>query len=991
MGDLNFRVLGPVEVIRNGRVVPLGRGTLRDLLAALIVSPNQIVSAETLTETVWCARPPAHPRATLQSAIARLRRMIGGDRIETLPSGYRFRAEAADLDLLAFERLLRTADQERTAEDALAALTEAVGLWRGAPLENVVSPALLNSAAPRLTQLYLNACEKWASLCLRTGGHDAVVARLTPLVEAHPFREGMIEQLMLALYRGGRQADAIAAYEALRRSLSEDMGIDPSPPLRDLHLKILRADPALDDEQHKAGRAPRPAPGSVQPDPIRSPPPAVVPRQLPRDLPDFCGREADMKRLTDLLIRTDSVPGETPVVVISGKGGIGKTALAIQAAHRLSAAFCDGQLLANLRGGGPRPAPAASVLASFLRALGVTGSAVPRSIEDRIAMFRSLTADRRLLIVLDNAAGERQVRSLLPASASCAVIITSRTRMAGLAGTRVINLDVLDDGHAVDLLGTIIGPERVAAEPNEARLLVSLCGGLPLALRIVGVRLAAKAHWPLATLIGRLNDQRRRLNELTYGDLDVRATFALSYEALDEPAKAMLRRLSLLDAPDFPAWAGAALLDIGPGEAADICERLVDAQLLDPVARQQGDGIRYEFHDLVRAFAEELAYAAESDAARTAALDRAFGAWLALAEQAHRQVYGGDYTVLHGSAPRWRRADADQQQAIRRDPVTWLERERLALLAAVRQSAETDRHEVSWDLAWTAVTLYEARGYYDDWSMVAEHALSAARAAGDARGTAAMLISLVSLGVHSGRIDTETHGLAEQALRMFTELGDVHGCALARYRVGIVILRMGDTEGAIPAFEQGTRDAHQVGDAFIEAGILRELASVHLERGDYEAATSCLTKSLRLHETTGSLRGRALTLYTLGELRLRQGDPNAAKAIFQQVLDMIQTTSDLVGQAFTGVRLAEAMAGSGLRDQAEERLLATLRLAQRIRNRTVEARALLALDRLRATAPRTHIASGQGHHDVDGRTVPFPLTQPAAPSDCSQQIAGSRG
>jgi DNA-binding SARP family transcriptional activator/Tfp pilus assembly protein PilF len=903
----------------------LGRGTLTDLLATLVMSPNQIVPTETLIETVWHTRLPAHPRATLHSAVARLRRMIGGDFIETLPSGYRFRADEDCLDLLKFEQLLAAADRQQEAEGALAMLTEAVELWHGAPLADVGSPALLNDAVPRLTELHLSACEKWAGLCLQTGRHDAVVSRLAALADAHPFRERMIEQLILALYRSGRQVDAIAAYEALRRALSDEMGVDPGPALQELHLKILRGDPSLHGE------------------PQSPPPSAVVPRQLPRDLPDFCGRSDEMKQLTGLLTASDPMPGETPVVVISGKGGIGKTTLAIQAAHRLSAAFRDGQLFANLHGGGPRTAQAASVLASFLRALGVTGQAVPRSMQDRVAMFRSLTAGRRLLIVLDNAASESQVRPLLPASASCAVIITSRARMTGLVGAQLVNLDVLDDDRAMDLLGMIIGPGRVSAETDDARLLVSLCGGLPLALRIVGVRLAAKAHWPLATLTGRLADQRSRLNELTYGDLDVRATFALSYEALDESAKMMLRRLSLLDTPDFPAWAGAALLDISPDEAADICERLVDAQLLDPAERRPQGEISYGFHDLVRAFARDLANAAEPESARTAALDRAFGAWLALAGQAHRYVYGGDYTILHGNGVRWTRALAARQHAIRRDPVTWLEGERLAMLAAVRQSAEIGRHEVCWDLAWTAVTLYEARGYYDDWNTVSECALSAARSAGDARGTAAMLTSLASLGVQSGRIDHETRGLGEKALRLFSQSGDLHGCAIARYRLGVVYARTGQVEHAIRNYEQSRGDARQAGDTFLEAGVLRELGSAYLKTGDHESAAVRLRESLRLHEAIGSLRGKALTLHTLGELHLRQGDPQAAKAVFQRVLDMIQPTSDIVGQAHVNLGLGEALVHVGSRDQAEERLRAALRLARQARLRMIEERALLAL------------------------------------------------
>jgi DNA-binding SARP family transcriptional activator len=255
MDELDFRVLGPVEVIAEGRVLPLGRGSATDLIAALVVSADQVLSAEALAGMVWPARSPQHPRAALQSAIARLRRTIGGGFIETVSAGYRFRADADRVDLLRFEQLLAAADHQADQEAALAGLTEALGLWRGTPLENVASTALLTSAAPRLTQRYLDGCEKWAELCLRTGRHDAVVAKLAGLVTAHPFRERMSGQLILGLYRSGRQADAIAAYEALRRGLSQEMGIDPGQALQELHLKVLRGDPSLLAEGDQDGRA----------------------------------------------------------------------------------------------------------------------------------------------------------------------------------------------------------------------------------------------------------------------------------------------------------------------------------------------------------------------------------------------------------------------------------------------------------------------------------------------------------------------------------------------------------------------------------------------------------------------------------------------------------------------------------------------------------------------------------------------------------------
>jgi DNA-binding SARP family transcriptional activator len=609
MGELDVHVLGPVEVIAHGRVLPLARGTLTDLLAALAVSPNQPVPAKALAETVWHARSPEHPRAALQSAVARLRRLVGAAVIETLPAGYCFRAEAGSLDLLRFEELVARAGRQQEPGEALELLSGAIGLWRGHPLENVGSPALLDGAAPRLTELYLGACEKWARLCLRTGQPEAATARLAPLIESHPFRERMAELLMLALYRSGRQADAITAYETLRHALSGELGIDPGEAVRGLHLRILRADPSLLDDQGRAAGPRQAAAAAVR----------AVPRQLPRDLPDFRGREAEADRLAGLLGEAAPAPGGAPVAVISGKGGIGKTALAVRVARRLSAVYRDGQLFAGLRGSERGPAPPESVLADFLEALGVATAAVPRTLEGRVALFRSLTAGRRLLVVLDDAASEGQVEPLLPADSSCGVLITSRSRATGLPGSHLVGLEVLDPAHSVGLLSAIIGRDRVLAERGAARELASLCGGLPLALRIAGARLAARPHWPLARLVARLADEHRRLDELTHGGLNVRARFALSYEPLDWTAQAMLRRLSLLGVPDFPASVGAVLVGCSTADAEDICERLVDAQLLDLAGPHPGGEIRYRFHGLMRAFARDLVLTAGPEAAPTVA------------------------------------------------------------------------------------------------------------------------------------------------------------------------------------------------------------------------------------------------------------------------------------------------------------------------------------------------------------------------------------
>ncbi len=387
----------------------------------------------------------------------------------------------------------------------------------------------------------------------------------------------------------------------------------------------------------------------------------------------------------------------------------------------------------------------------------------------------------------------------------------------------------------------------------------------------------SKPHWRLGRLADRLSDTRHRLNELTHGDLDVRATLALSYQALEPRAQVMFRRLGLLTVPDFPAWAAAALLDTSIASAEDFCERLVDAQLLDPVSRHAASGPRYRFHDLVRAYAEELAIATDSPTVRTAALARAFGGLMALSEEAHRQVYGGDFTILHGQAPRWTCATEVLRPVIAENPMTWLDSERIAILAAIRQCAELGLDELSWDLAWTAVTLYEARGYFDDWRAAQQFALAASREAGNARGTAAMLLAQASLKLNFNEPAEETLVLSGEALRLFSVAHDTHGCAIAQYQIGIAYTRKGQLNAALDALEHARDNSRAAGDRFLEAGVLRELANACLAQDDHQASMEYLIQALRIQDEIGSLRGKSMALYTLGELHLRRHDAAAAR------------------------------------------------------------------------------------------------------------------
>jgi DNA-binding SARP family transcriptional activator len=946
VSGLEFRVLGPVQVLRDGEPLTIGGGTGLTALSGLLVSADQVVSVESLSGLVWDVDAPVNKRASLHTVVSRLRRVLGHDVIETHPAGYQLHG---DTDLLRFGRLLEVAGAAAARdadEESLAALDEAIGLWRGSPLSNVESSELCRTVVPRLTERYLTAQERRAAIWLSLGRNDAVAEKLPELLQAHPFHERLVGLLMLALFRDGRQADALAAYATLRRSLREELGIDPGAELQDLHVRMLRSDPGLIAPPRAAAVDHRP------------PPPAepVVPRQLPWDISDFTGRAGELARIIRVFTDVDETSPTSRIVVLAGRGGAGKTALAVHAAHRLKDAFPDGQLYLDLHGDSAAPLDAADALAEFLHALGVEGAAVPERLEQRAALYRSLVADRRLLVMLDNAASEHQIRPLIPGGAGCAVVATARRRLTGLPGASLIEVGVLDADHAADLLGRMIGVERVRAERDHAETLIRLAGGLPLALRVAGARLAAKPHWSLATLVERLKDAGHRLDEFSYDDLDVRAMLALSYHPLPLPAKTMLRRLGLLDAPDFPVWAGAALLDVGITEAEELFESLVDAQLLDVSKRGGAGDLRYRCHDLIRVYARERATAEEDDAELTAAVARAFGGWLALAESAHRAVYGGDYSILHGAAPRWRPDGVDLQQLVAERSLDWLEDERLALLAAIRQSAEMEMDELCWDLAWTATTLFETRGYFDDWRMAQEQALAVARKAGNRRGEAAMLTSLGSRLIFLQSFP-EARDLCERAVGLFALTGDRYGHGLAQRMLGHLDIMAGRLDSGLRRFEEADRELREAGDRSLEAHVLRSMGDVNIERGDYEAARRYLDEALAVSAEIGSDRGEAQAMRLFGELALRQGHFDEAEDAFGRVLRFARNR-DLIGETYALVGLGEALAGQGRSDRAEELLLETLRATRRLGQRLIEGRALLDLGRLDMSRGRFDAAAG---------------------------------
>ncbi len=605
MVRMEYRVLGPVEVCHSGRTVDLGGGKQRALLAVLLMHAGQVVSVDRLLDVLWDGRPPSTAVTQLQGLVSRLRRTLAVDdgdptRLLTRPPGYVLEVAPGEVDLHDFELLVDAAHQQMaTGEMGAAAdrLRAALSLWRGQPLGGVDIAELVEVEVPRLQEHRLSALEDRIEADLAVGRHAELIAEVRALVAAHPFRERLRGQLMVALYRAGRRAEALAAYRQGRAVLAEELGLDPGAELRRLERMILTADSSLDL--------------AVAPEAAEGAPTSVIgPAQLPPDITDFTGREKQVAQVCDLLAGEPAQrPPAVVVAAIAGQAGVGKTTLAVHVAHRIRDRFPDGQLYVNLRGNERWRLDPGDVLARFLRALGVDGAAIPETTEERSHLFRSRLDGLRVLLVLDNAAGEAQVRPLLPASRACAVLVTSRSRLAGLEGIRLVDLDVFDAEQAVALMSRLAGRDRVTAEAQAAEQIVQLCGYLPLAVRVAGARLAIRPHWSLRRLANVLADEHRRLDELQVGDLDVRASLALSYAGLDNQARRGLRLLGMLDVPDFTPWAAAALLDTSQQRAEVLVDALADAQLIDVVGEDATGQFRYRFHDLARVYARERAEA----------------------------------------------------------------------------------------------------------------------------------------------------------------------------------------------------------------------------------------------------------------------------------------------------------------------------------------------------------------------------------------------
>jgi DNA-binding SARP family transcriptional activator len=927
-GALRVQLLGPVRAWRGEQELELGGPRRRAVLGMLAMRANQVVSRSELIDGMWGEDPPASAVNSVHVYVAGLRRVLEPRRAHRAPGqvlpasgpGYLLRLEPGQVDAETLDHHLTQAQRSPATGDLAAAarsLDAALGLWQGVPLSGIPGP-WADIERVRLDELRLTAIGERIEVLLALGGHHQAVAQLAGLIREHPLREQFRGQLMLALYRCGRQADALAEFADARRVLAGELGIEPGPGLRRLHQQILTADTALDlPTPHGASAGPgHPASRGA----LRA---APVPRELPADVDAFTGRAgelAELDRLLEVAIQAGrhhpEGAGPAPVVIsaVAGSAGVGKTALAVHWAHRVRDAFPDGQLYVNLRGYDPgEPMTAADALAGFLRALGVADQDMPADVDERAARYRSILDGRRTLVMLDNAAAAEQVRPLLPGSPSCFVVVTSRDSLAGLVarhGAQRLDLDLLPPDEAATLLRALIGA-RVDADPGAAATLAQQCARLPLALRVAAEFVATRPALTLAQLAVELAGEQRSLDVLDAGGdfrTDVRSVFSWSYRHLPADAARAFRLMGLHPGPDFDAYAAGALIGGGLEQARDLLDLLARAHLIHPA--QPG---RYGMHDLLRAYARHLAATqdpATQDPATQDSASRDAGALSTRAENEKQAALTRlfDYYLAAAAAAMDTALPAERNRRPRVAPPAspippmtgpaaaqaWLDTERATLVAAAYAATRGwPGHAVRLSaIVWRYI---QAGGHSTDAVTMQAHAVRAARQAGDRAAEAYALNALGMVERLDGNPRAASH--LQQALALFRETGDRFGAACALTNLGADDWRQGRYPQAASHRQQALALFREIGDQLGEARALKGLGRIECRQGRYRPSAGHFQESLALYRELGDRSNEAHALANLGLVAGRLGRYPQADGYLQQALALFREIGDRSGAA----------------------------------------------------------------------------------------------
>jgi DNA-binding SARP family transcriptional activator/tetratricopeptide (TPR) repeat protein len=983
---MRFSLLGPLVVSDStGGPVAIAGPRLRVLLAALLLRANIPVSAGELAEMVWDGSPPPSAVVTLRSYIRRLRREVGpgAERISVSDPGYVIRVEPAELDVLEFEALCqdtRAALRAGECADASAAAARAMGLWRAAPLLDVPSEALRGEFVPRLDRLRLQVLEDRFDAGLRLGHYQEVIPLLLEATTRHPLQERFHAQLMLALASTAQRAQALSAYQQARQVLVDELGIEPGEELRDLHRQILAGGAELTTsgaDGVQPGDVPGPAEASTLAEPAGNRSRPVVPRELPAPVAHFAGREAELAGLTGLLDQSgERTPRALVISVIGGTAGVGKTALAVHWAHQVAGRFLDGQLYVNLRGYDPdQPMTAADVLARFLRALGVPGEDIPPDEDERAAWYRSRLAGKRMLIVLDNASSAGQVRPLLPGAPSCTVLVTSRDVLTGLVtrdGAARLDLDPLPLEDAVSLLRGLAG-ERVDAAPEAAAFLAEQCSRLPLALRLAAELADTRGDVPLIRLVDELADQQQRLSLLDTGDdprTAIRAVFSWSCRHLDTRAARAFGLVGLHPGVDFGPHAVAALTGATLEESRGVLDLLARMHLIQRV--RSG---RYGMHDLLRAYARELAEAHDDKDEQHAALTRLLGYYLHTAAAAMDTLYPAERHRRPHIPPAITPVPPLNEPSAAR---AWLDAERVNLVAitahaaghgwpacAVKLASILFRYLAVGSHCEEAITIYtharEAARQTGDYvaeatvlnhassvywqqsryQQAADHlqrALTLSRQAGDRVREAGTLSSLGVIHATQGRYQ-EASTLLAQALDIYRQAGDLSGEMHCLVNLGNAEERQGRYLQAARHHQQSVAIAQRLDDRFTEHIALINLGTVRMRQGDLQQAVSYLSEGLDFCRETSNRYSQADALTRLGDVRLRQGRPQEARDRIQEALALYREISDRSGEADALNSLGEALLAVGQPSHARTSHTAARDIASDIGDSYQQARA----------------------------------------------------
>ncbi len=951
------RLLGPVEVAG-----PRGRAVLsarqRALVGLLALQAGTVVAPGRVVDAFWGEDPPRTAVKSLHSHIARVRRALDAcglpDVLLTRGSGYTLAVDRGEVDVCRFEDEARCA-REHLAQgrwgEAAQRLRAGLALWAGEPVQDGELAGWGMAEVTRLREARLTALEDLWDAELRLGHHATAANELDRLLVQHPLRERLVQLQMLALYRTGRRLDALEAYQRLRSRLAHELGVDPAPDLRRLHTAILRHDPDLAQE---------PAHGDVRP------------AQLPPRVGHFTGRTKEMQALNLLLEST----GDVRLAVISGSGGMGKTALAIQWAHTVKDEFPDGQLFLDMR---EAAVTAVEALGRMVRSLGVPADSVPADPAELTNLYRSLLNGKRVLVVLDNASTVDQIRPLVPASAASALVVTARRPMTALATYHAIGslrLDALGDADALALLADVVGADWIDREPGHAATIVAMCGSMPLALRIAAAKLAGRPDRPLARLAAELSGDRT-LDALSVdGDSrSVRTVFASAYRALSPPAARMFRMLGLHPGVTFARELAAALT--GDAEAGRALTELVDAYLV-----AETPGGRYRFHDLIHLYAAECAHADEQ------APERLLDWYLGVADAGNRALdRGRDRVVLALRHPPSGMPFAANAQ----DALAFLDGERENLPSVVRFAAEHGRFDAAWQLTYLLTGFFDSRGQWTDRVEICQLGLAAAQRQGDPTAESLMRAALGAAYILSRRFDaaldclygaleparaagdrrreaylTNSIATAHAGLRRFEEAleaylrtlelhrGDGHrlGIAVALNNIGTAHLRLGQPERSFEHLRPALRLSREIEHPRIEAGILFTLGEACLQQGRLAEALENFQRALDIRRAIGDHRREVDTLNHIGLTRLARGEPGAAVESTRLALAVSHELADPHLMSVCLTHLAVAQTRRGELAGARENLLRALALRAHVPDLYEEATIQRALAELEQRAGR---------------------------------------